>query len=31
MQPVEFFEAPGHHSDDLSGRLVRGLEWVLGK
>jgi S-formylglutathione hydrolase FrmB len=24
-----FYEAPGRHSDDLPGRLVRGLRWVL--
>jgi S-formylglutathione hydrolase FrmB len=29
--PVAFYESPGHHSDRLTERLVRGLAWVLGK
>jgi S-formylglutathione hydrolase FrmB len=29
--PVTFYESPGHHNDNLAGRLVRGLAWVLGK
>lgn len=29
--PVTFYESPGHHSDRLAERLVRGLGWVLGK
>jgi len=29
--PVTFYESPGHHNDDLIGRLVRGLGWVMGK
>ena len=29
--PVTFYESPGHHSDHLAERLVRGLGWVLGK
>jgi len=29
--PVIFYESPGHHSDHLAERLVRGLGWVLGK
>jgi S-formylglutathione hydrolase FrmB len=27
--PVTFYESPGHHSDRLSERLVRGLRWVF--
>jgi pimeloyl-ACP methyl ester carboxylesterase len=27
--PVTFHESPGHHSDRLSERLVRGLRWAL--
>jgi len=27
--PVEFHEPPGHHSDRLSERLVRGLQWIF--
>ena len=26
-----FHESPGHHSDRLAGRLIRGLAWVSGK
>lgn len=26
---VTFYEAPGHHSDRLPERLIRGLKWVL--
>ena len=29
--PVTFHESPGHHSDRLPERLVRGLAWVFGK
>ena len=29
--PVTFYESPGHHSDRLPERLVRGLAWVAGK
>ena len=29
--PVTFYESPGHHSDRLPERLVRGLAWVLEK
>ncbi len=29
--PVTFYESPGHHSDRLAERLVRGLAWVIGK
>ena len=29
--PVTFYESPGHHSDRLAERLVRGLGWVIGK
>ncbi len=29
--PATFYESPGHHSDRLAERLVRGLGWVLGK
>ena len=29
--PVTFYESPGHHSDRLAERLVRGLGWALGK
>lgn len=28
--PVTFYESPGHHSDRLIERLVRGLSWVFG-
>jgi S-formylglutathione hydrolase FrmB len=27
--PATFYESPGHHSDRLPERLVRGLNWVL--
>ncbi len=27
--PATFYEAPGHHSDHLRERLVRGLSWAL--
>jgi pimeloyl-ACP methyl ester carboxylesterase len=29
--PVTFYESPGHHSDHLPERLIRGLLWVSGK
>ena len=29
--PVTFYESPGHHSDRMPERLVRGLAWVMGK
>lgn len=29
--PATFYEAPGHHSDHLAERLVRGLTWVFGR
>lgn len=29
--PVTFYESPGHHSDHLEQRLVRGLMWVFGQ
>ena len=29
--PVTFYESPGHHSDHLAERLVRGLAWALGQ
>ena len=29
--PCTFFESPGHHSDRLPERLVRGLSWLLQK
>ena len=29
--PATFYEAPGHHSDRLPERLIRGLAWVLEK
>jgi len=27
--PSTFYESPGHHGDNLAGRLARGLGWVL--
>ncbi|MHA3771284.1 alpha/beta hydrolase-fold protein [Verrucomicrobiota bacterium sgz303538] len=29
--PVTFYESPGHHSDRLGERLVRGLTWAFAK
>ena len=27
--PATFYESPGHHGDNLPGRLVRGLTWIF--